>query len=139
MNPIFTTLLGIIPDVISRVIPNDSPAELQKKLELQAELTKAIMASQDEQNKVNAVEASHASLFVAGWRPFIGWVCGVGLALTALSPIINLVTIKAGLGSLPTIDADALNTILMGMLGLGGLRTAEKINYVRDSAIKLKK
>lgn len=139
MLPIVSGLLGLLPDIISRVLPGDSPAEAQKKMELQAEITKAIMASQDEQNKVNAVEAAHANLFVSGWRPFIGWVCGIGLALTALSPIINLFTIHVGLGALPVMPVEQLNTILMGMLGLGGLRTAEKINYVRDSAIKFKK
>ena len=139
MNPIFASLIGIVPDLISRILPGDSPAELQKKAELQAELTKAILSSQDKQNEVNAVEAANANLFVAGWRPFIGWVCGIGLALTALSPIINIITINLGLGSLPTLQTDELNTILMGMLGLGGLRTAEKINWVRNSAISFKK
>jgi len=77
------------------------------------------------QNEVNKIEAQHRSIFVAGWRPFIGWVCGVALLynfilrdiIAWLSPDIMP----------PALQMDHLITILLGMLGLGGLRTYEKL------------
>ena len=81
------------------------------------------------QMEVNKQEAAHRSLFVAGWRPFIGWTCGVSLAWHfVLSPVVVFVTAWAGveMPTLPTFDMDSLMTVLLGMLGLGGLRTYEK-------------
>ena len=80
------------------------------------------------QMEVNRQEAAHRSLFVAGWRPFIGWTCGVSLAWHfVLAPMLMWVDAWVGLGFTPvTFDMDSLTTILMGMLGLGGLRTYEK-------------
>ena len=84
---------------------------------------------------VNAVEAKHESIFVSGWRPFIGWVCGIAFAYTF---IIQPVLLFAGwalatyggvtlpLETLPKLDMTALLTVLGGILGLGGLRTYEK-------------
>lgn len=81
---------------------------------------------------INQVEAGSASFFVAAWRPFIGWVCGVAFAYHfVLQPLLAF-----GMASfdhtiqLPTFDMDALNTVLMGMLGLGGLRSFEKYKGV---------
>lgn len=76
------------------------------------------------QAEINKVEAQHRSLFVSGWRPFIGWICGIAfgfhyiimpllLAYTDIKPI--------------EFDTNSLFTVLMGMLGLGGLRTYEKL------------
>ena len=81
------------------------------------------------QLEVNKVEASHRSALVAGWRPFIGWVCGVALAWHfVLSPVIIFLAawFDVVLPALPEFDMGSLMTVLMGMLGLGGLRTFEK-------------
>ena len=81
------------------------------------------------QLEVNKVEASHRSALVAGWRPFIGWVCGVALAWHfVLSPVIIFIAawLNVTLPALPEFDMGSLMTVLMGMLGLGGLRTFEK-------------
>jgi len=81
------------------------------------------------QMEVNKQEAAHKSLFVAGWRPFIGWTCGIALAWHfVLQPLITflLVLFDFTLPELPTFDMGSLMTVLMGMLGLGGLRTYEK-------------
>jgi hypothetical protein len=75
------------------------------------------------QVELNKVEAQHRSIFVAGWRPFIGWVCGAGLAFTFLvNPIIQWVSNKPG----PTMQTDIMMELVIAMLGLGALRTAEK-------------
>ena len=81
------------------------------------------------QVEVNKEEAKHRSSFVAGWRPFIGWTCGLALAYHfILQPILTLVlTISSITVDLPEFDMSSLMTVLMGMLGLGGLRTYEKV------------
>jgi len=77
----------------------------------------------------NQAEAKHRSIFVAGWRPFIGWTCGIALAYHfVLAPFILFGVSVAGveIPPLPVFDMDSLMTVLLGMLGLGGLRTYEK-------------
>lgn len=81
------------------------------------------------QIEINKQEASHRSMFVAGWRPFVGWCCGVALAWHfVLQPFTTFVVAYFGVDipSLPVFDMDSLMTVLLGMLGLGGLRTYEK-------------
>jgi phenylpyruvate tautomerase PptA (4-oxalocrotonate tautomerase family) len=78
---------------------------------------------------VNKEEAKHKSIFVAGWRPFIGWTCGVALAYHfVLAPLIifGIAWYGSPVPEIPTFDMDSLMTVLLGMLGLGGLRTYEK-------------
>jgi len=75
---------------------------------------------------VNATEAAHKSLFVAGWRPAIGWICGFALMYsTILAPIIGIWVV------VPPVDSSLLTSVLMGMLGLGAMRTAEKVKGVQ--------
>jgi len=77
------------------------------------------------QTKINEAEAQHRSLFVAGWRPAIGWVCGLAFAYHYVAfPIIR--TIYPNI-VFPILDTEPLFTVLLGMLGLGGLRTYEKL------------
>ena len=81
------------------------------------------------QVEVNKAEAQHRSLFVAGWRPFVGWICATALLYHfVLNPIIMFGAGWAGveLPELPAFDMDSLMTVLLGMLGLGGLRSYEK-------------
>lgn len=78
------------------------------------------------QAQINQLEAQHRSLFVAGWRPFIGWVCGVALFYNFVLRDI-IIFIKPEWAALPSLQMEHLLTVLMGMLGLGGLRTYEKI------------
>jgi len=81
------------------------------------------------QIEINKEEAKHRNVFIAGWRPFLGW--GLSFAMLwhfVLSPILIFIFSYAGVTvpDLPTFDMDSLLTVLMGMLGLGGLRTFEK-------------
>jgi hypothetical protein len=81
------------------------------------------------QVEVNKAEAQHRSIFVAGWRPFIGWTCGVALAYHFVAhPFILFGATAAGVSipDLPQFDMDSLMTVLLGMLGLGGMRSFEK-------------
>ena len=77
------------------------------------------------QSEINKMEAQHRSVFVAGWRPFIGWICGLSLAYNFI--IRDVIAWISPDAMPPAIQMDQLITILLGMLGLGGLRTFEKI------------
>jgi hypothetical protein len=77
------------------------------------------------QLNVNKTEAAHKSLFVAGWRPSIGWVCSLGLLYNTI--IANILGIWV---DLPEIDTTLLVPVMMGMLGLGAMRSYEKVNSV---------
>lgn len=77
------------------------------------------------QTKINEVEAQHRSMFVAGWRPSVGWVCSLAFAYHFIVfPIIRTIYPDV---DFPELDTEPLFTVLMGMLGLGGLRTFEKL------------
>ena len=81
------------------------------------------------QIEVNKAEAASGSVFKGGWRPFIGWVCGVAFAYHfVIQPFIVFVVAAAGITipDLPSFDMGSLMTVMMGMLGLGGLRSYEK-------------
>jgi len=85
------------------------------------------------QIEINKAEATHKSMFVAGWRPFVGWSCGLALAWHFIGqPIAVFVISYTGVEAppLPAFDMDSLLTVLLGMLGLGGLRTFEKTKNV---------
>ena len=81
------------------------------------------------QIEVNKAEASSGSVFKGGWRPFIGWVCGFAFAYHfILQPILLFGIAVAGVSfpPLPAFDMSQMMPVLLGMLGLGGLRTYEK-------------
>ena len=95
--------------------------------ELEAELEKAKM-----QVDVNTAEANSGSNFRGGWRPFIGWICGTGLAYAVLIQPLATGLIQAFVPEMktfimPSVQTDALMALLFGMLGLGGYRTYEKV------------
>ena len=78
------------------------------------------------QTRINEIEAQHRTVFVAGWRPFIGWVCGVALAYNFVIRDLFIWAMKPEIVP-PALQMEHLMTVLLGMLGLGGLRTYEKI------------
>lgn len=85
------------------------------------------------QVEVNKQEAANRNLFIAGWRPFVGWSCGLALFWHFLGlPVTLFITGWIGFEhpSLPQFDMDSLMTVLLGMLGLGGLRTFEKFKGI---------
>lgn len=124
LDPV-TALLDVGGKVIDRIWPDPVQAANAKfelfKLQQSGEL--AMMAGQME---INKEEAKSPSLFVSGWRPYIGWVCGTGLAYQfLLYPV--LVAFVPGVVQL---DMGTLLTLLFGMLGLGAMRTKEKLEGV---------
>ena len=131
MNPLFLgPVLNLGGKIIERLFP-DPTAKAAAELELlkltQAGELQAVLA----QLEINAKEAAHPSVFVAGWRPFVGWCCGAGLAYATIGH--NLLTWAAaakGWPVPPAIDSDVLIYTLGGLLGIGGLRTVEKVKGV---------
>jgi len=77
------------------------------------------------QHEINKMEAAHKSLFVAGWRPAIGWICALGLLYNTI--IANIISIWV---DVPEVDTTLLVPVMMGMLGLGAMRSYEKVNSV---------
>ena len=84
------------------------------------------------QIEVNKTEAAHRSLFVSGWRPAVGWTCCLGLASNyLLIPMANFALALANSTiEVPVLDLSTMMPVLMGMLGLGALRTTEKVKGV---------
>jgi hypothetical protein len=84
------------------------------------------------QIEVNKVEASSSSLFVSGWRPAVGWVCVLGMAGNfIIIPLANFVLALSDSNiTIPLVDTATMMPVLMGMLGLGAMRSAEKIKKV---------
>jgi hypothetical protein len=80
------------------------------------------------QARINEVEAGHRSIFVAGWRPFIGWICGIALLYASIiEPLLRFIASQKGyIGSFPELDTTITMQVLLGILGLAGFRTWEK-------------
>jgi hypothetical protein len=117
--------------LLDKVIPDKDARE-----KAQSELFKA---AQDQdfqlslaQLEINKKEAEHSSLFVSGWRPSIGWTCSVAFILHFVAfPIINFIIVALGYKEVViSFDMATLMTVLGGLLGIGGLRTYEKIKGV---------
>ncbi len=120
--------LGPIMDGILRFIP-DRNERAKAKEQFEGQMLTAMTSLVQGQLAINMKEAEHGSVFVAGWRPFIGWVCGFGIAWQfVFQPMGTWVALVAGanLPPLPVLDLGPLMSLILGMLGLGGLRTYEK-------------
>lgn len=125
-------ILPSVMEVAGRFLPEDKEKRAEAEREIQAKLTDSLAQVDLAQLGINKVEAAHRSMFVAGWRPFIGWTCGVALMYTyVLQPILVFGLAQSGyLVDLPKMDLGELMPVLMGMLGLGGLRSWEKVKGV---------
>jgi len=130
-----TTALDLGSKLIDRLIP-DPAAKAQASLELlkmQQSGELAQLAADTDVAKgqiaIDTAEASNPTLFVSGWRPFIGWTCGSGLAYQFVAaPLLTWGAALAGHPVVtPSLDLSTLLTLLLGMLGLGSMRTVEKL------------
>lgn len=119
-------------DVAGRFLPEDKEKRAEAEREIEAKLADSLAKLDLVQAETNKVEAGHRSLFVAGWRPAVGWTCTAALAYSyVLEPILTFGLAQAGyLVDLPAVDISQMMPVLMGMLGLGGLRSWEKVKGV---------
>lgn len=127
MNPLLLApLLDFGKDLINRFFPDKEEARKAEaeflKLAMDGELKQVIA-----QLQINATEAAHPSIWVAGWRPFYGWVGGAGFGYAVLGqPLLAWFAAVKGWPVPPVLDTDLLLVVAGGMLGIGGLRTYEK-------------
>jgi len=128
-------LIGPVSGLLDKFIEDKDQKEALKQ-EIATMAEKQMHEQTMGQLEVNKAEAAHRSIFVAGWRPMVGWVCAAALAYHFIFyPIIVFILVAfnvTGLhpSDLPSFDMDSLMTVLLGMLGLGGLRTYEKAKGV---------
>ena len=129
---IIASLIGPVSGILDKVIPDaDEKAKLAHQLATMADTHAQQLALA--QVQVNLAEAQSGSVFKGGWRPFVGWVCGIALLYHfILTPCIlfGVALLGIDIPPLPAFDMSSLLTVLMGMLGLGGLRTLERVKGV---------
>ena len=125
---LLSSLIEPVSSLLDKAIPDQ---DLKRKLshEIATMSEKHAQQLALAQIKVNAAEAASGSLFKGGWRPCIGWICGIAFGYHfVLQPVIIFVVALIGIEipELPEFDMGTLLTVLGGMLGIGGLRTYEK-------------
>ena len=127
LDPV-SALFEVGSKVLDRVLP-DPAQQAAAKLELMKLQQNGELAQITGQMEINKVEAASSSIFVSGWRPSIGWVCGAGFAVQfVIGPLAEWGAALAGHPvKFPQMDTGTMMPLLLGMLGLGGLRTAEKL------------
>lgn len=134
-------ILDIGGKIIDKIWPDPAKAQEAKLQLAQLQQQGALAELQAQvqlataQTQINQADAGNQNIFVAGWRPFVGWVCGVALAYSfVLQPFIQFLAVLVHLPfdpkSLPTLDWGMLGQLLFGMLGLGAMRTYEKVNGI---------
>jgi hypothetical protein len=132
MMGLLDTLVGPVTSIIDKIVPDkDQAAKLAHEIATMSER----MANEQmlAQLEVNKAEAASGSLFKGGWRPSIGWICGLALFWSfILQPffVFFLLVFGVDMPPLPELNTSDLMPILLGMLGLGGLRTFEKTKGV---------
>lgn len=114
-------VLPSVMEVAGRFLPEDKEKRAAAEREIEAQLTTHLAKIDLAQLDINKTEAAHRSIFVSGWRPFIGWSCGLAMCLNfLLFPLASFVLAQTGhLIELPTLDMSEMMPVLMGMLGLG--------------------
>lgn len=138
MAPAIAALLPMLGNVFDRLFP-DPAAAADAKVRVMEMAQRGELAQLDAdlkmatgQMEVNRVEAANQSIWVSGWRPAVGWTCAAAFAFKfVVGPSAAVLMAMAGHPiDLPEFDFTEMSTILLGMLGLGSLRTVEKIKKV---------
>lgn len=120
-------IISVVGSVLDKVIPDNNAKEKAKQ-----EIEKALIDNAAQINltqaETNKIEAAHRSIFVSGWRPFLGWCSGLGFAwVFVVSPVAQWVLALQGINLvLPQLQTDVLMELTLAMLGLAGLRSWEK-------------
>ena len=138
-SPILSIINKIIPDKAAAAAAVANLQQLQAQGALQEELAQ-LQSITTAQSDVDKVEAANPSVFVAGWRPLIGWVCGAALASQYIfRPLIQwgFAIAHQPVPTLPGID-DNLWQLMFGLLGMGALRSYDKLKGTATTSISLK-
>jgi len=139
-----TAALDVGKSLIEKIWPDPvkQSEEIRKLQELHQKGDLAVLNAEVQlllgQINVNAAEANHKSIFVAGWRPFVGWVCGFGLLYASvIEPLMRFIaTVNDYTGTFPVLDTTITMQVLLGMLGLGLMRTKEKQDGTHKNSLK---
>ncbi len=139
-----TAALDVGKSLIEKIWPDPvkQSQEIRKLQELHQKGDLAVLDAEVQlllgQINVNAAEANHKSIFVAGWRPFVGWVCGFGLLYASvIEPLMRFIaTLNDYTGTFPVLDTTITMQVLLGMLGLGLMRTKEKEKGTHKDSLK---
>lgn len=127
LQPVIGIINKIIPDPVAKAQAQLALLQLQQAGELAQEQSDLQIALA--QSQVNLAEANSASGFRAGWRPFVGWICGFGLCYQYLAqPLLSWLSLLRHLPVPPVLDGTTLLYLLGALLGLGTHRTVEKLN-----------
>jgi hypothetical protein len=131
MLSLIGSLIGPVSALLDKAIPDK---DLKEKLahEIATMAERQAHETVQAQLEINKTEAEHPSLFVSGWRPAVGWICALGMAFNfIIIPFSNMALELAGSSvAIPMIDMETLLPVLLGMLGLGAMRTVEKVKNV---------
>jgi len=136
---IVTTFLPFLDKVLD-MIPNPQAREKARQ-DLTMQLVNIAADENKAQTEVNKAEAQHPNVFVAGWRPFIGWTCGVSLAWTyTICPVLSWfsVVLFDYTGTFPELDTAPMLTLVTSMLGVGIMRSFDKFNGTDTKIIQPK-
>jgi len=130
LDPI-TAALNLGSDLVNRLFPDKAQNDAAKAQLAQLVITGEIQQIAG-QIQINAVEAASNSTFVAGWRPFVGWICGLGFGYQfVIQPFLTfLVKLHNPNFTAPLLDVSTLSELLMALLGMGALRTVDKVKGV---------
>jgi len=131
MNPlILGQILEVGKTLLDRFVP-DPAAKREAEMEMLRMAAEGELKQVVAQLEINAREASHASIFVAGWRPAFGWCGAAGfLYATIGQPVLAWIGAIKGWPAPPELNLDLLWVVVTGLLGIGGLRTVEKLKAV---------
>jgi len=124
---VVASLIGPVSGLLGKVIKDkDKAAALAHEISTLA--SKQALELAKGQMEINKVEAASTNLFVAGWRPFIGWTCGLGMFGNFITiPFSNFVLALIEVDVvIPLVPLETMMPVLMGMLGLGAMRSFEK-------------
>lgn len=133
--PIIGDVIDAVKDIVSEVV-----VDVDKKNEIIARIDERVHLETMAQLEINKTEAASSNIFVAGWRPFTGWVGGVGLAYSAiLEPFSSWIAkvVFGYTGTFPVINNELLLYVLGGMLGLGAMRSYDKVKRTDTITTKI--
>jgi hypothetical protein len=130
----FGGLADLASTIINKFFPDKAQEEKdQLALQMQVMLQEAQLAKN--QSDTNTAEAANPNVFVSGWRPFVGWVCGTAFGVQfVIGPLGTWIAALAGHPiNFPPMDIGTMMPLLLGMLGLGGMRTVEKLQNAQGN------
>ena len=127
MDPI-SSIAGLASTLITKIWPDPKDQASAEAMLIKTQMDAALAQAQ-QQIDINKIEAASTNIFVSGWRPFVGWACGVAFAAHfILLPLLNWLAQLFGHAPITIpFDMSTLSTVLMGLLGLGAMRSVEKV------------